>query len=495
MYGEASYNMTRVIWGLKYHLHPYRDIEWAYGPALFYLPQWSIELGACLGLSEGVSYLICFSCILILMLGGVFYVVNCFRVKVHYRILIFCIWAVFVNTSLGLHYTWIRYITPFVAILLVHRTANAVVQDGKPRAFWKLYSVSFLWAVAALSVSPETGIVFCAAQCIYGIHRAWFGGRRWLGMLPATALGFLPLLYLFPGCFRAIFIFSKGGGNFPILPSAFILLYVGSLWWLIPRLFRMCTSRQPSQEASLIAAWAVAVVASIPAALGRCDYGHILCNGIGCFLMIFALTAKDFPRWFYGYAILFVMVFCTVAFIYDYKSTRDVLSSAAIPEVAGPSPLVKSLGLQDFPSIMMPFQREYLTEKYLIETGQFVPGYFPGFLNVLTRVDLDKKIESFKNAGVLLMPDWILNLPTMSDQDFDRWQMMILKEMDSETSSRLTFLLGYPIQFHTKNLPQYSQMMAARHIALTYDCLRHVPGWVVMSPRNRADKASITPQP
>ncbi len=127
-YFEAA-NLTQMLQiGIKYHLLPYRDIAWCYGPALFYIPEAFMRGSLLLGARAQVGYLLSLLCLSALGYWMLFWVVDSFRIKVAHRILIFSAYVIFFQElSLGVNGVLLRFVAPYGAILLLHRWSSRIV--------------------------------------------------------------------------------------------------------------------------------------------------------------------------------------------------------------------------------------------------------------------------------------------------------------------------------------------------------------------------------
>ena len=155
-----------------------------------------------------------------------------------------------------------------------------------------------------------------------------------------------------------------------------------SLFWLLPKLFRVCALRRPGEEVSLVLAWAMLLVCTLPAALGRCEFGHVAHYEIAVFLTTMIVAAKWAPRLFPIYTILFVMVYgivgraVTVAGLSDLlQPVRMTLAGKRPSPDSPPSPLISALRLDEVSAVAGPLGLDGATRRYLIETGRFAPQY------------------------------------------------------------------------------------------------------------------------
>jgi Ca2+/Na+ antiporter len=268
---------------------PYRDFEFAYGPAMLYIP---VALRRVTGLSVDAAYL---ASLWIFAWGGLFllwWIVRQARTSWRHKTMAFLLLAAYpaLNPEFGLSYTLTRYICGFAALVAARTAAEKLA--GR----WFLVALChLLLSVAVLAISWEIGLAFLAALAVYWLleYRA---GSKWLAITAAVHLGILACLAILVWRIapRDIFLATlpfDGGGSLPLFPSPYVLLYLGSLLLAIAPLLADTVRAIFGKEqrfrvfGTLTGAFAVQSVAMIPAALNRPDPEHVLYNGIGVFLL------------------------------------------------------------------------------------------------------------------------------------------------------------------------------------------------------------------
>ncbi|MEN6405887.1 MAG: hypothetical protein ABFC77_05385 [Thermoguttaceae bacterium] len=517
MWGETISCLPRLELGWRYHLPLYREIDWAYGPTLFYLPVVAIEIGWGFGVNPEVSYLVSLGLATIVGLWLLFYVVDSFRVKAWARVLIFSVAAICCcNDSLGVNYTLLRFMLPYAAILFVHRRLEKTddVGDGRdalrPRpkttnpdsrgrkigkrrtvleSALKACGWCFVCALAVLSVSVEIGLAYVAAQLAYAMYRGWFGHRYWYWTILATAAAPVAIFLAFPGCFQSMAAFSKGGNAFPILPGPHIVFYLACLFWVVPIVLKACATRQPHAGTPLLLAWAVMAVMLVAPVLGRCDFGHVMFNGLGLFLLVFVVLCKNHPRWVSIYAASVVLLFSVLASVlsmiyasHDGGQLASVLATfGGSPKVLDiqPSLLVSGLELEKYEKIAVPFSIDFGTRKWLIETGRFLPQHHPDHVNVLSPADLERRLQGLSKADAVLVPEQTLAFRGMSEsqfQDVKKKQIAMDEKWNAVTAG---ILLCCPTSFKTQQTPFLPRLEEARYIAAHFTPCRKYRGWVL----------------
>jgi hypothetical protein len=488
----ASY-LPRLELSWRYHLQLYSEIDWAYGPALFYVPVAFIAVGRRLGADPDLSYLICFLCASLAGLWVAFYVVDNFRIKMARRVLVYSVIALcFCTVSLGINATLLRFAAPYAAILVLHGAAQRTAPLRSLAAVLKICGLSFACALAVMSISIELGLAYAVAQSAYAVHRVVFGDRSWLWAILATVAAPLVLLSMFPDCLRVLEGFSRGGNNLPVVPGVHIVMYLLTLFWVVPLLLAACATRRPGVNVPLLLAWALLAIATISPALGLCEFTHVLDNGIGVFLLALAFLARYRPRLFPMYAVLFVAVFGAICQIVSLSYAAAggqtepllrALTAAPVVSDSGPSPLVADLRLEDYTAVAIPFGADVPTRRWLVETGRFSPQHHPDYVNVLSLANLADKIKGLSKADAVLAPEWVASLQRMSDEEFRRGREQQAAAYDRLKGRMTGLLLLYPVSYQSRQFPFMLQLAEAQYIAAKYQTVRTARGWAIMTPR------------
>ncbi len=107
-------------------------------------------------------------------------------------------------------------------------------------------------------------------------------------------------------------------------------------------------------------------------------------------------------------------------------------------------------------------------------------------LRVGTQADLEKKIESLSRAEYVVVPEGVLPLRNMSDEQIQAYRQANIAQSDARWSSQLGLANLYPIDFKTTRLPFDPVLTEVRFIALHYQPIRRANGWVLMAPNKAA---------
>src|SRR5208283_2078047 len=136
--------------------------------------------------------------------------------------------------TLGLNDTFLRFATPIASLIALHRLV-ARPSPGRPAPTLLIALAAFLAPCVNFALSPEMGIATWLGCLAYFVHLWWTPLRR-LTLCLIAVIAALPAVRLLfsPSYFDSIFSFSGGGGNFPIFPTANILMFLIALFSVVP---------------------------------------------------------------------------------------------------------------------------------------------------------------------------------------------------------------------------------------------------------------------
>jgi len=274
---DAGYFIEQMSSHAEYGGALYTQLEFAYGPLLFYP---TVLLHAVLHCGWIAAYFLTLAVDQSVGLALLAYVLNELPIRGRDRRLGFVLLAIgALNPIFGLSYTFLRFITAFSILLFATR------QQSLSRTMFVLVAGEVL----LLGISPEQGFAFLIGTVAFAALQAWRNGARWLLAAAAPALGagvFLllagrPYLYM-------LHSFAKGALSLPVAPYPHILIFLFAVVWLIPfTIGRSLASGEP-MSVRMAACYALGV-GMLPAALGRCDPLHVFFNGAG--LLVLSLVA------------------------------------------------------------------------------------------------------------------------------------------------------------------------------------------------------------
>ena len=284
-FGDAGYFIEQIGAHADYGRRLYDEIEFPYGPLLFYMPIAMHALLSPLHVSlTGAYYLT----LLVAQGAGLLlmaYTLN--RLPILYRwkmlLLMLCV-PLALELNFGLNYTLFRFGVS-IALLVWVSTFRRVEAAAASLLVGECVS---------LSVSPEMGFAYLAGGAVYAGCMMWTQGRRWLlGLFALPVAVILFLLIAGRGYVGMLGLFARGIYNFIVEPLPHILIFLFALVWLVPAgLAAFFRERRP--ETPKLAAVCVFGMALLPVAFGRADPGHVTYNGLA--ILFLSMVGAAFYR-------------------------------------------------------------------------------------------------------------------------------------------------------------------------------------------------------
>lgn len=508
-FNESIYMIDRV-WHAGSGQRPYVDFEYAYGAFFLYGPVAFMRfLHLPLGDAYGLFW-IGTSIVGTWMLGQTIRWGAGARVP-HQKSVFWLLWAASTTSilSTGLNYTEFRFVLPCWLALLVHRTLYRSKADT-----WRWMQAALAASgstLAVLLVSPELGIGFAVGPVAFLcwaalLERSWLA-FRWLTALVAVLTGELWLANSL-GVFRTLKAFSQGGLNFPFTPNLFAVLFFAIVAIVACYAATQVRRREPD-------AWMILIAVSapvLPAAMGRCDPGHMLGNPYGITL-VGLLVAAGLPKLWRvlmpAVAVLLVALPLAGTALGDIKPISKAAVSAVLANEPGDRMTTIDRRIlaqmsRDFgPAIAA---RKFATYRAFAHAGNidlpevfglpkdqiieapltFSPshfgafhspnldeGYFFGTLNAVTIQDIDRK-----TAELAAHPDRPLLLPE---------QMAICTNNEAGARSQVQTLFLIP--YHAKIKNKYSVLepwctYVERHYTLLLPATPEHFGYTLWQPKH-----------
>ena len=276
---DAGYFIEQMSTHAEFGRALYTQLEFAYGPLLFYPTVWLQRMLHC---SMFTAYFVTLAAEQSLGLVELAYILDVLPVRARVRRFAFVLFAFgALNPLLGLNYTLFRYLTPVVLLLLIARQRRI--------------GVSMLAIVAgeavSMGLSAEMGFGFAAGAAALMLYKAAARGPRWLAAVPAPAIGAL-LFVATAGraYFHMLGAFARGTLNLPVAPYPHLLIFLFAVVWLAPLVVGSMMAVGDERAYSVVACYAFSV-AVLPATLGRCDPIHVFFDGlVFCLLSLAAIT-------------------------------------------------------------------------------------------------------------------------------------------------------------------------------------------------------------
>jgi hypothetical protein len=419
-YGEAWYFLNRLDQIAIFGNVPFSDFEFAYGPLLLYLPALVHWIGTPLHLSIEWSYYFGLTVLSLTGVYGLFWTVNELIPGRHYKLIVFGLFALGLNPTMGMNGMYFRFIGPYVALLLAERF------DGWQRTFAFLSIASLL----LFSISPEIGFAYSVGASGLSICRSLSGGAQWLACVIGAWVGPLLLLAVFgSGYLQTFSAFSKGAQNFVIVPVPHILLFLVGLIFIIPLGAGRIPSSHWRENPALIGMLLCSVVL-VPAALGRCDFGHVFLDGLGIILLSLRFTFS-----FRGPVRIIWLGLISIVFLHGVLTGFRFYARAIIPVIGAgvrayappaesfvtklipgrlhqgftepekpPMHTARALGALGRASVAMPFGADKRMTRILQESHVYAPSFFAGLTNVFDAEAESRSIEDVDKKRWALIP-------------------------------------------------------------------------------------------
>jgi hypothetical protein len=298
-FGESTQfilTMQRIASGQKI----YTDFDFYYGPLLAYLPYGVYKLMHFVRGDYKDAYFFTLTVLQLVGLLELGYLLNALNIPPRARRWMF--YAIALSTlpvHSGINLIVFRYITPLIGFVFLKRIEKFSL--GLAVAIPTLCFVTF-------GISVEYGTVFILATAIYYAGR--FLIDRSVSSLRSLALVIVSslLVYLtFPGLFHTVRLYLMGAWRWPFVPSLVLVLFFLLVFTLA---FAIGARLRNIKENHFFLCFCLLCFGSLPAALGRCDPGHVLLNGMGIIVLAYAyLHSVVRPRLITIFRLVFVIAF------------------------------------------------------------------------------------------------------------------------------------------------------------------------------------------
>jgi len=264
--------------------------------------------------------------------------------------------------------------------------------------------VALCGEIACLATSPELGVAFGGAAIVYGLYRGITDQPRWLLVSLAAVAGAVTFAAIVgPAYFFTLGNMAKGGFNLLITPAPQILALLFVVVVLAPlAVAKAC--RKPT-DAALVLTLYIAALGMIPAALGRCDAIHTFFDGLGMYLLAFVAMNVASTRcrriWIVAITLVFLFTQGKNFRLYQYRLGL-VLRANAVQEDWGFDEVALRRAIGDA-KISAPILAPQRIIEDLTRTGQYVPGYFCGWVGVWDRAAEQRQITEMRRTPFALI--------------------------------------------------------------------------------------------
>ena len=427
---DAGYFINQMSSSLYYHQKLWSQIEFPYGPMLFYPPIALKQIFSTDRFSLQNSYYLTFLIEQAAGLGVLVYLVNRLPMKHNWRIVAFLFSASLTcQPLLGANYTLLRFLAPFGALLFSFRRRNI-------HAFALCLGLGEL---LNLSISAEMGFAFMAGAVTYVMLQSLREGMKWLLGLLAVCLAATSFLLAVGRPFlQMLLLFAGGTFNLVIRPLPFILVFLVALVWLVPSMLAN-RIRARDAEANTLGALFVASVALVPVAFGRADAPHVLFNGLGLFLLSCVAASRLTKSSEVIWGVCMVIAMCTgIITILELGSAqaggalrqlasrtnvspflkpgqvliRHILPNHRVGSYVHPGSPPFEIGelkqITGSESVATPQEVDLPVEEALKREHMFRPSFFYYMTAVLDRRAEQRKVNEFNQARWALLPPQLM---------------------------------------------------------------------------------------
>lgn len=421
---------------------PYRDFEFLYGSAPLY---GSLAIGRLLHTSPDNGYYLIWGCGTILGILLLWLSIRWLEMPPGGKRTVFLLYYSLLSIMIfyaTLNYISLRYTLPLFAVTGLCRI------DRDARWLTRVEVILFALTMTAilLGFSPEEGLVYAIAVCLYLPVRRYYAQRSFaLDMVVLIAvLAALFAIVAHTGTFRTMSAFSAGALNLPVFPGPNVLFAFAAVLGMV---FYVATRETAKCVKSNVAFAVLYGLGMLPGALGRCDNTHIAGYLLSVLVCAMLLSRLWLPMWRIA-TVSFVIFFLLLPFVTGMLWQPPVLSKAlfshlyqdgaprgrismALDHLAWqatvltfgkPRGTAKMAALRysysatswdprkvfpgASPEIAVPF--EYLPNKLSnYQAPGIDEGYYMGTLNILTPTDVERKIDELRThpGEDLVYPD------------------------------------------------------------------------------------------
>ena len=486
---DYGYFIEQMSKAADYHRRLYTELEFPYGPLLFYPALW---LRGWFGLFErplAAAYILTLFLHEFLGMLLLAYVMQCLPIAARLRRWIFlCLAAFALYPNLGLNYTFVRFAAPLGCLVFCLR-------GRRPGPAIPLV---FAGEILALGLSPEMGFSFaCGAIAFAVLRTAVHREFGWLAVAGAPLLGAAVFLDLIgPGYLSMLQQFSGGVFNLIVEPEPHVLLLLVALVWLAP-LGLVSSWRESQEDSFLLTAIFVMGLALLPAALGRADAGHVVFNELAIFLLalipVSAWKSSKQQIWAAGMVVVMVIAqaiswgryFLPVKSVADADLLRFGPVSLRRALLRLRTPITKGLSEQlaaEHPASGPPFDIGHLRS---ITGGEAV----------VTPLDLAPAVEETLRREGMYVPDYFsFGISILGDQTEKReiaimnglhWAILPKGDFSSYAESPATTqeLLGFPLPYAVKRQPYVDGVLLIENLARNWQPVAEIDGYTLFHRR------------
>ena len=397
-YSDASYFLTQIGRVTHDHAVLYRDVEFSYGPILFYWPA-AIQVGlGAIGIPAAAASMVSLVSMQLIGLWMLFYILHWLPLSRRMRGLVLFLFTLGALTPLlGMDYTLLRFLLPHALFLGITRYRSLAAQ-------------TFLFALGqlvALGFSPEIGVAFLGGAGCYALYRCFTVGWQW------TAAGASPLIasvlfatFMSKDYFKVMGHFAGGAFNLVVMPDFHILILLISAIALAPIAVAGYLQVRDIRAAAMLGFFIISLGMMAPA-LGRCDPLHTFFGGFGVYLLSLVAVSRmaSIPARLWVAALALGIIGYQVD---DFRVYKILIKQAVEPGPLGSDgvDLSRLEALIHGQRIAAPIITPQRVTEELIRLNQYEPSRFVFMLDVWDDPSEQQKVEEVRRAPYALVPNW-----------------------------------------------------------------------------------------
>jgi hypothetical protein len=473
--GDSAYYMNamlRVLAGGS----PYSQIEFTYGPLLLYLPLFSYRVLGQAGVQPHVVYYgwVAISSVLGLLL--LVYILNRirFRAGLRSQVFAFCAICGALSPALVLAATPLRFLLPYALF--------ACSLDGcwRTRSRWLRRFAGVLAVAFTFALSPEMGVallVALLAAALPGLVHSSRSRELLLGLGGLLALGAVAAVFLLLPRASTFGAFAGGAFYLPVLPGLPALAFVGTMLTVSYVIGSLVASAPPADQARHLGWFALSLALVVPA-FGRADFGHLLWNGMGAFILCAAMVDQRWGRGgayirVVGFVFISAVVMATsILLLWIRQRTEPPVSQATAEELVSYRGLCYTAGLRGDLGLR------------LARSGGLVPLYVNP-AGAINDVQFKKAVEQLEAAKALAIPmadyDRYLNSAASGTATVDGMAFGIPADVGDPFINGL--LHGFPIRLHARH-PVFDPVASFGMVLKRgWRVSRLLPGYLILEQR------------
>jgi hypothetical protein len=396
-YSDASYVLTQLGRVLHDHSTLYRDVEYPYGPILFYWPAAIQKALALAGVGPSAAYMVTLALMQCIGICMLFYILEWLPLSRYLRGLTLGLFTFATLTPLlGINYTLLRFLLPHTVFLAIVRRSSLATQ-----------AVLFVGGeLLALGFSPEIGVAFFGAVVWYALYRCFT--HKWTWIIVAASPFVASVLFgafMSRSYFKVMGNFAIGSFNIIVAPDFHILVLLVAAIALSPIVVAGYLQSRDPRAAAMLGFYIISLAMMVPA-LGRCDSLHTFFGGLGVYLLSLVAVTRLASKWATSWvlALMLAVVFSQVEdfVIYQPLIAQVVQSSPGDDDGVD---MARLEALTHGERIAAPFEIPQRVSSELIRRGEFQPSYFVYMGGVWDDSSEGRKVAELRQAPFALIPN------------------------------------------------------------------------------------------